>query len=136
MKSQPRVIYGLGAKVTPPGAKPGSGFTKVDCSGFVREALRRATNLGGKFRDGSVVQHDWFRARDFEQVALNDWAAKDGRVRIAFLRPADSPHKIGHVVLLHNGMTLESHGGVGPDVRPWTRQGWQGKAKVYVLSRP
>lgn len=30
-------------------------------------------------------------------------------------------------------MTLESHGGVGPDERPWNKKGWQAKAHVYVL---
>jgi cell wall-associated NlpC family hydrolase len=136
MASNPRVRYGLGAKVTPPGATPGTGFTKVDCSGFVREALRRATTLGSKFPDGSVIQHDWIRARDFEKVAPKDGALKDGAVRIAFLKPQDSPQRIGHVVLLHSGVTLESHGGVGPDRRPWDMKGWQTKSHVYVLTRP
>ena len=135
MTSHPRVSYGLGAKVSPPGAEPGSGFAKVDCSGFVREALRRATTLGGRFPDGSVVQHDWVRAHDFQKVGVADGAARDGAVRIAFLRPQDSPHGIGHVVLVNDGSTLESHGGVGPDARTWDQKGWQAKAFVYVLTR-
>jgi len=41
--SRPRVTYGLGCKVPFFKAKPGVDFTKVDCSGFVREAIREAT---------------------------------------------------------------------------------------------
>src|SRR4051812_28696863 len=48
MTSTPRVRYGLGAKATP-GAVPGRDFQAIDCSGFVREAIRRSTNLGGAF---------------------------------------------------------------------------------------
>lgn len=132
--SVPRVTYGLGAKIIP-GQVPGRDFTKVDCSGFVREAIRRSTDLGNRFPDGSVVQHDWVRDRGFEKVDRSFGAARDGAVRIAFLEPKDSPKKIGHVVLLHDGNTLESHGGVGPNSRPWNLQGWQARAHVYVFSR-
>lgn len=133
MTSNPRVGYGLGAKCRP-GAVPGRDFTRIDCSGFVREAMRRSTNLGSRFPDGSVVQHDWVKANRFERVDRGQAALADGAVRIAFLSPSDSPQRIGHVVLLHGGKTLESHGGVGPDSRPWTGTGWQAKATVYLLS--
>jgi len=58
---------------------------------------------------------------------------RNGAVYIAFLSPNDTSSGIGHVVLIHNGRTLESHGGVGPDSRPWNRTGWQAKATVYLL---
>lgn len=128
MTSVPRVGYKLGAKVQS-GEEPGKGLRAVDCSGFVREVMRRATNLGPRFPDGSVIQHDWIRARGFAPASFLNADA----VYIAFLSPNDSPSKIGHVVLIHDGKTLESHGGVGPDARPWTRKGWQAKARVYVL---
>ncbi|CAO4147025.1 hypothetical protein LPLAFNJD_LOCUS2345 [Methylorubrum aminovorans] len=131
--SVPRVTYGLGAKARP-GQVPGRDFTQIDCSGFVREAIRRSTDLGNRFPDGSVVQHDWVRDRGFEKVDRSAGTARDGAVCIAFLEPRDSPKKIGHVVLLYDGSTLESHGGVGPNSRPWNLQGWQAKAHVYVLS--
>lgn len=130
--SHPRVQYKLGGKIKA-GQVPGRDFTGVDCSGFVRETLRRSTDLGGSFPDGSVVQHDWVKAQGFEHTTIA--AAKDASdiVRIAFLSPGDSPSGIGHVVLIHRGKTLESHGGVGPDSRPWTAAGWQAHASVYVL---
>jgi chitosanase len=65
MTSSPRVTYGLGKKVPFFGAIPGRDFTQVDCSGFVREALRRATTPTVAFPDGSVVQHDWIIAQGF-----------------------------------------------------------------------
>ena len=133
MTSTPRVGYGLGAKIRA-GQVPGRDFQAVDCSGFVREALRRSTNLGNRFPDGSVVQHDWVRAQGFPRVDRADGQRRDNAVRIAFLRPQDTRSGIGHVVLLHNAATLESHGGVGPDSRPWSMEGWQSKAFVYLMS--
>jgi hypothetical protein len=136
MTSNPRVKYGLGAKVPFHGAKPGREFKSIDCSGFVREAIRLATNPTVPFPDGSVVQHDWVRNRGFRRGKVADGSLDDGRIRIAFLRPQDSPSRIGHVVLIAHGKTLESHGGVGPDTRPWNGKGWQAKAFVYELANP
>jgi len=133
--SHPRVTYGLGKKVPFLGAVPGKDFKQVDCSGFVREAIRLSTNPPARFPDGSVVQHDWIRDHGFEKGTVRDGTLDDAAVRIAFLRPQDSPHGIGHIVLINRGMTLESHGGVGPDSRAWDGRGWQAKTWVYVLAR-
>jgi len=135
MTSTPRVTYGLGAKVPFLAAVPGRDFKRVDCSGFVRQAIRLSTTPSVPFPDGSVVQHDWVRARGFEKSTVAEGFLDDGVVRIAFLRPQDVPSRIGHVVLIAAGKTLESHGGVGPDSRPWTGTGWQAKTFVYVLAR-
>jgi len=133
MHSTPRVKYGLGAKISPHGATPGTGFTKVDCSGFVRETVWRATTPHFNFPDGSVVQHDWIKDKGYERSTRADALLTDGKIRIVFLRPQDSPSHIGHVALVHNARTLESHGGVGPNSRAWTNTGWQAKAIVYIL---
>jgi hypothetical protein len=133
--STPRVTYGLGAKVPFLGAVPGRDFQRVDCSGFVREAIRRSTQPTAAFPDGSVVQHEWVRSRGYEHGAVADGAKTDKSVRIAFLSPQASPQGIGHVVLIYQGKTLESHGGVGPDSRPWTGTGWQSKVDMFVLTR-
>ena len=131
--SNPRVGYGLGKKIANDTDQPGRDFTLVDCSGFVRAALRRSTAPRIAFPDGSVVQHDWVRDHGYARQTVADGGLSDGHVRIAFLSPADSPSRIGHVVLILDGKTLESHGGVGPDSRAWTGQGWQAKARVYRL---
>jgi hypothetical protein len=132
------VTYGAhpGAKVPFHGAVPGKDFKTVDCSGFVREAIFRATTPPDKnFPDGSVNQHDFIRGHGFERGTPADGTKQDGVVRMAFLRPQDSPHGIGHVTFIHNGRTVESHGGVGPDRREWTNTGWQAKTFVYVIHR-
>lgn len=136
MTSNPRVTYGLGAKVPFFNAVPRKDFKKVDCSGFVREAIRRATTPRAPFPDGSVVQHEWVRARGFRKSNVQAAFKKDGAVRIAFLRPQDAKSGIGHVVLVHNARTVESHGKVGPNSRPWTGTDWQAKAFVYRLTDP
>lgn len=132
----PRVTYGLGAKVPFAGAVPGIDYQRIDCSGFVREVIRRATDPMIPFPDGSVVQHDWVRARGFEKTTVEKGTLQDRAVRIAFLRPQDVPSRIGHVALIYDGFTLESHGGVGPDSRKWTGGNWQQKTSVYVLLPP
>lgn len=134
INATPRVTYGLGAKPPFPGATPGVDFRKIDCSGFVREAIRRSETTQLGFPDGSVIQHEWVRGQGFATVPISSGKALDGLVRIAFLRPQDTSSGIGHVVLIHNGKTLESHGGLGPDSLPWTGAGWQGKAQLHVLT--
>lgn len=134
MTSNPRVTYGLGKKVPFFQARPSKDFTQVDCSGFVREAIRLSTTPKVAFPDGSVVQHDWVKAHGFTKSTIAAAGQNDDLVRIAFLRPQDSPSNIGHVVLVSRGKTMESHGGVGPNSRAWTGQGWQAKAIVYVLA--
>ena len=133
--SIPRVTYGLGKKVPFLGAVPGRDFTQVDCSGFVREAIRLSTSPPLPFPDGSVNQHDWVRAHGFEKSTVPAGLQNDGTVRIAFLRPQDVSSGIGHVVLIAGGKTLESHGGVGPDSRRWDGSSWQAKTYVYVLAQ-
>jgi hypothetical protein len=134
MTSNPRVRYGLGAKAPFHGAEPGTDFQRIDCSGFVREAIRLATDPMVKFPDGSVVQQDWVRDRGYRPCTIDDGTKKDDKVRIAFLSPGATSSGIGHVVLLWKGMTLESHGGTGPDTRPWNGAAWQGKCKLYELT--
>lgn len=128
------VGYGLGAKVPFYRAVPGQDFTKVDCSGFVREAILEATEKAVPFPDGSVVQHDWVKSRHYPVSTISDAGLLDGKVRIAFLSPSNSPEGIGHVVLIYQAKTLESHGHHGPDSRPWTGQSWQAETDVYTLT--
>jgi hypothetical protein len=82
------------------------------------------------------VQHDWVKSHGFAKVDVAAGQNTDDIVRIAFLQPQDVPSHIGHVALLYNGQTIESHGGLGPDSRPWTGTGWQARTHVYVLTAP
>ena len=126
------IRYGLGSKAPSLSAKPGS-FTRIDCSGFVRWVVYQAA--GVTMPDGSVNQRDWIENNGFKRSDVDSGALLDGAVRIAFLSPQDGGG-IGHVVLIHGGQTCESHGGVGPDRRPWTGAGWQRHAHVFVLCPP
>ena len=132
--SQPRVGYGLGAKAPFHGAVPGTDFTRIDCSGFVREAIWHATSPHLDFKDGSVVQHEWVAQHGFPPASVADGSARDGVIRIAFLSPHATTSGVGHVTLIADGRTLESHGGLGPDSRPWTGADWQGKCVLFVLT--
>jgi hypothetical protein len=121
----PRVGYRLGAKIPSLSSVPGRDFDAVDCSGLVRRLIQKATDPMVRFPDGSVVQQDWVRDQRYRGTTIAAGKLQDGKVRIGFLAPWDTASRIGHVVLIHNGMTLESHGGVGPNSRPWNGSGWQ-----------
>lgn len=126
------VRYGLGSKAPSLTAVPGRDFGAIDCSGFVRWALYQASDGRLKLPDGSVNQQDWVRANNYKKSDIEAGKLADGRVRIAFMSPSDGGG-VGHVALVLNGKTLESHGGKGPNRRAWTGAGWQAKARVYVL---
>src|SRR5262249_19536344 len=98
--------------------------------------IKEATTPMVPFPDGSVVQHDWVAAHHYKKTSVASGKLADGMVRIAFLAPGATSSGIGHVVLIHNGRTLESHGGVGPHSRPWNGEGWQGATTVYELTAP
>ena len=137
--SHPRVTYGLGAKAPSDQSQPGNpappGFVHIDCSGFVRAAVRRSTKPEfTAFPDGSVVQHEWVKAHAFKKGAVDDGDLSDGKVRIAFLPPTAVASHIGHVVLIYDGKTLESHGGMGPDRRVWSNLPWRTKTEVFELT--
>lgn len=131
--SVPRVKYGLGCKIPGNNAVPGVDFKAVDCSGFVRALVLRYVTPHVAFPDGSAVQHDWVAHQGFAPSTYADGKLADGKVRIAFLNKEDTSDDIGHVLLIRNGATVESHGGVGPDSRTWGSKSWMAKMHVFVL---
>ncbi len=130
------VKYGLGAKADFHGQPP-ENIGAIDCSGAFRESVWVASpeNRRVEFTDGSVRQLAQVKSIGFKPSTVESGKLKDGILRVAFLRQQDSLSKIGHVAMIHNAMTLESHGKVGPNRRPWTGAGWQEKAQVYVLKK-
>ena len=112
------VGYSLGAKA-PSMTCDSSQIHKIDCSGFVRYAIARATEQAVVMPDGSVNQHDWCDSQKLPKLAYPNVGKPDatGKLFIGFIQPAHG-HP-GHVWLVHNATTLESHGGVGVDSRPW-----------------
>lgn len=132
------VHYGLGDKAQyghlsefPPT------YTAIDCSGWVRCAIAYATNAdpGGPFviPDGSVNQHDFCDKVGLKRTDYVNAGLSDGHLRIAFLTPYDTSEGIGHVWIVLNGMTLESHGGSGPDSRKWNTPILLHSHNAYVL---
>lgn len=123
--------YKLAAKAAP-SAKAGT-FHKIDCSGYVRWLL---LNAGvDQFPDGSFIQHDAVRKAGFKTSTIDALDLGDNAIRIVFLSPLDGGG-IGHVALWHNGKSVESHGGVGPDRRATYQCPWLRVAHVYVLTAP
>jgi hypothetical protein len=131
------VVYNLGAKIPlKPNLVPGKDYKSVDCSGEVRFLLWVASGGRVVLPDGSWIQHQAVKKAGFKKSSVDSAKLQDGVLRIAFLDPNDSHSHIGHVVLVLNGETLESHGSHGPNRRAWNGTGWQEKASVYVLTAP
>lgn len=127
--------YGLGDKVDIDADSTEVRDSDVDCSGYVRWLIYRATKNQFDIKDGSYIQHDYVKELKFKISSVESAKAHDGVVRIAFLAPGKIG-KIGHVALIHNGQTIESHGGTGPDSRVWDGARWQAYCDVYVLYVP
>lgn len=125
------IQYGFGSKAVKLHTAPEMvKFTKknsVDCSGFVRYALAPWIEIP----DGSVNQRDWFRKNGFKPT--KQFGDVDGILRVAFLAPGQTPSGIGHVMLTLNGVTMESHGGRGVDMRPWGSKSFMSKCSGFVI---
>lgn len=130
---QPGNQYEFGGKVALDADSSTVAASGIDCSGYVRWLLYRATNGRVKIPDGSAVQHEWFRDNGFKLSSVASACLMDQVLRIAFLPPGSG---IGHVALIRDGITFESHGSAGPNRRQWTGRGWQGRCRVYVCCMP
>ena len=93
----------------------------LDCSGFTRFAIAKASEQRVIIPDGSVAQHDWCDESDFRRLAhYSDcgYAAHDPRRWfMAFLEPHAG--RAGHVWLVNAGKTRESCGSLGVASRPY-----------------
>jgi hypothetical protein len=131
------IRYGMGAKAAL-GAEPGD-IKAIDCSGFTRYLIHRVTDGQVTLVDGSDEQNAWckrhhLRAEKYMQVA----GLSDGQLRIAFIPRVYHDGKVakaGHVWLVMDGETIESHGGKGPDRRAWNSPVLTARVKAcYVLA--
>jgi len=130
-----KVTYDLGAKPRL-GTLPGSGFTKSDCSGFVRWLLYAATGGAIKLLPGSWHQQEWCKSQNFKKTDyLQHAGLQDHRLRVAFINAKNG--KVGHVWLILDGYTLESHGGKGANRRKWNTDVLINNVDAcYVLTEP
>ena len=108
--------YGLNSKAVPLNIDPVK-IKTIDCSGLVHYLIHNASDAKS-FPDGSWKQWDYLTKRNFKPVDYKNKASlQDGWLRIAFIKKKGKLP--GHVWLIHNGQTIESHGGKGPDRRLW-----------------
>ena len=129
------VTYKMGAKAEPLGVDE-STIEQLDCSGFARLVVFHATKAAGEaveMPDGSANQHAWCDQQGFKVSDFDAGHLQDNAIRIAFLSPADGGG-VGHVMLIVNGLTCESHGSKGADRRAWGSSGFMQKCSVYVLT--
>jgi len=113
-----RVRYKLGAKASL--SAQSSDITHIDCSGYVRWILARASRQTLLLPDGSQNQREWVvrQAADGEgwkalqRYSDVQYAAQDpSRLFVAFLWPNPGKAWPRHVWLVHKGRTIESAGG-------------------------
>ena len=114
------------------GEAEGTEAKRVDCSGFSRWALYHLSGDKVAVPDGSVQQHQWFHANGFDTCPVADGHLTDGALRIFFLPPVGK--EAGHVMLVFNGMTYESHGSAGPSSRSWGSQPFMHSCSGYVVA--
>src|SRR5262245_61608512 len=112
------IEYSMGAKARPLTADPAD-IKVIDCSGFTRYLIYRATDGQVNMPDGSDEQNAWCKRRSLRSEKYMHVAGlKDGNLRIAFIPREYKDGKLaraGHVWLVMDGKTLESHGSRGPN---------------------
>ena len=134
-----KIWYQWGGKVPFHSAVPGKDFHGLDCSGFSRECVYLATGGDIDLPDGSVNQHAAIKAAGLKLSTFDAGTLHDGAVRIAFLEPvyeSGSLKEAGHVLLILDGTTYESHGTMGVGNRVWGQYPWMTRMSLYVLTAP
>ena len=111
------VSYEMNAKASPLDLDPAK-IKKLDCSGFVQYVLYNATSKSAFLKSGSWYQNQWCIAQKLEKVAYSTANQSDGWLRLGYF-PAPKKGQYGHIWLILDGRTLESHGGKGPNSRAW-----------------
>lgn len=141
------VAYGLGAKAPSLDCQP-SRIRRIDCSGWVRYGLFQATNGQLTIPDGSWNQREWCEEmtrrgaiRQIANYADTNRYITNKRLFIAFIKPfTNGCGKVGHVWFVSqydadsDADTMESHGGVGINSRPWNTRTLRNQVfSVYEL---
>ena len=91
---------------------------EIDCSGFMRWLLYHATHGALLLPDGSFMEGQALALDGFKPSDPANCANTDNRVRVC-IHVADDKDRTGHIWLCLNGVTYESHGGVGVSSRAW-----------------
>lgn len=129
-----QLSYTLGSKIVPlslqaPEFKEHN-VTAVDCSGYISWLIHHT--FGVTIPDGSVQQHGYCH-HTMTDCAVGDGHLNDDVLRFAFLPPIGDEQ--GHVMLVFNGSTMESHGHKGPDRREWGICHFMGECDLYEVTQ-
>lgn len=120
-RTKGRVKYKLGAKANL--LADSADIHQIDCSGFSRWILARASEQEIRLPDGSQVQLDWCRTVGYHRLTnYSDvqYAKEDpSRLFIAFLSPKPGKAWPRHTWLIQAGKTLESCSSLGVGSRAW-----------------
>jgi hypothetical protein len=108
------VKYRLGAKAK--FSTPASSIKAIDCSGLVRYLVYHSTKNRLEIPDGSWNQRDW-ALKHLTRVPYISVRDNPNELYLATLDPKNG--KAGHIWFINDGFTMESHGGRGPNERPW-----------------
>lgn len=91
---------------------------QIDCSGFARWLLYHATRGALLLPDGSCIEDQALALDGFKRSDPANCALHDGHVRVC-IHLADDKDGTGHIWIVLNGVTYESHGGRGVSSRAW-----------------
>jgi len=96
-----------------------SKISKLDCSGYVKYMLYNASEGKLSLSGGSYMQNQWCKDSGLKSHDYAKTAGKaDNVLRLGYFKKKKGG-KYGHIWLVLNGKTLESHGGKGVNRRPW-----------------
>jgi hypothetical protein len=96
-----------------------SKISALDCSGYVKYLLYNVSEGKISISGGSYYQYKWCKDSGFKKVEYAKAAKKaDNILRLGYFKKKKGG-KYGHVWLVLNGQTLESHGKRGVNRRPW-----------------
>ena len=97
-------------------------ISKLDCSGYVKYVLYNVSDGKIDIKGGSYYQYKWCKEQKLKKVDYAKAAKKsDNILRLGYFAKKKKG-KYGHVWLILNGKTLESHGGTGVNRRPWNNK--------------
>ena len=114
--------------------------TSIDCSAYVHYVLNRVTNgkivIGrGPLCENSGSIRDWAKKQGFASVKYSEQAnLNDFILRLAYL-PPKTKTTFGHIWLVLNSQTLESHGSKGVNRRKWNDKNLAGVTDCFNIAR-
>ena len=93
--------------------------TALDCSGYTKFILYKASEGKIKLPGGSWNQNDWCKKQGLKTEVYKKAAGKsDNILRLGYFKKT-AKMNYGHIWLVLNGQTLESHGSRGVNRRRW-----------------